>query len=543
MTPADGGHPVYTGWPLVEGFCHPLSHVAGASIPLRCSLAAHDDRDGPDAGPATVTVEVARIGATRELAWSATGIRVEPQPIGDRAWADGVDWPVTVAIPTEASWPSGYYEVQLHLEGHDSPRAQAEAFFVLRAPAGHARQAAVLVLATNTYQAYNQWGGRGLYSGARAVSFARPLERGYLRRPSAPDEAAFDGRITNIAVPSDPEHQALVDYQARHQYPLLTASAGWHNWERRFVRWAEANGFGLDVAINADLDPAVGPGPDVLQGYRMAVTVGHDEYWSWGMRDTIDQWVDGGGNWAIFAGNTCFWQVRFADDGQTMVCHKGSARRTDPVMGTDRQHLLTSMWADPVIGRPESTTTGLTFTRGGYHRVGQAEPQGSGAFTVHRPDHWALAGTGLRHGDRLGVGSFIVGYEVDGCTMGDVDGRPVRTADDGGPLSFEIAASSPARLISIDGERCEAPTRIWASVDPPGDLEEVATTLFGDAEPASVARLGSGHAVLGSFTRGRGRVFNAGSADWAYGLDADPLVQQVTANVLRILGTGAARRR
>jgi hypothetical protein len=31
-------------------------------------------------------------------------------------------------------------------------------------------------------------------------------------------------------------------------------------------------------------------------------------------------------------------------------------------------------------------------------------------------------------------------------------------------------------------------------------------------------------------------VFNAGSADWAYGLDRDPLVQQVTANVIRHLG-------
>ena len=36
---------------------------------------------------------------------------------------------------------------------------------------------------------------------------------------------------------------------------------------------------------------------------------------------------------------------------------------------------------------------------------------------------------------------------------------------------------------------------------------------------------------MGAFSRG-GTVFNAGSADWAYGLDDDPLVQRVTANVL-----------
>lgn len=41
---------------------------------------------------------------------------------------------------------------------------------------------------------------------------------------------------------------------------------------------------------------------------------------------------------------------------------------------------------------------------------------------------------------------------------------------------------------------------------------------------------------MGTFTKGRGVVFNAGSVDWAYGLDHDPLVQQVTDNVLTRLG-------
>ena len=35
---------------------------------------------------------------------------------------------------------------------------------------------------------------------------------------------------------------------------MWSASGGWFNWERRFVRWAEANGFLLDYAINSDLE-------------------------------------------------------------------------------------------------------------------------------------------------------------------------------------------------------------------------------------------------------------------------------------------------
>ena len=73
-----------------------------------------------------------------------------------------------------------------------------------------------------------------------------------------------------------------------------------------------------------------------------------------------------------------------------------------------------------------------------------------------------------------------------------------------------------------------------ASVEPPGDLEFTAIRLFGDDSPQNVARVAHTYAVMGLFTRG-GTVFNAGSADWAYGLDHDPLIQQVTRNVLERL--------
>ncbi|MEZ4656319.1 MAG: hypothetical protein R2911_01970 [Caldilineaceae bacterium] len=82
----------------------------------------------------------------------------------------------------------------------------------------------------------------------------------------------------------------------------------------------------------------------------------------------------------------------------------------------------------------------------------------------------------------------------------------------------------------------EIPKALWASTEPPGDLEGIAIGLFGDDSPENVARVAHGNAVMASFTRGKGTVFNAGSADWAYGLDADRVVQRVTENVVRKLG-------
>ncbi len=505
---------LYTRWPAVEGYCTPLSAAAGSPIEVRAASRAE-----------TFSVQVARWALEPEVVWSTDDLRADDHPIPERAWETGCGWPVTVEIPTDASWSSGFYEVTLRADGVDGPQATSQAFFVLRPTAPCHR--ALLVLATNTYNAYNQWGGQCLYSGGNTMSFERPLERGFIRRPV--DETGFDGRIANIENPGDPTHQRMIDYQERFDIPLWTGSSSFWNWERRFIEWAERDGFSFDMAINADIE-----NPATLHGYDVVLSVGHDEYWSRPMRDTIDAFVDHGGRWAIFSGNTCFWQVRL-DDHQ-MVAHKGRAHLDDPVRGTDRHQLLTSCWCDPSIGHPEATTTGLTFSRGGYHRIGHAVEHGTGAYEVHRPDHWVFEGTDLGAGDLLGAGHFIVGYEVDGCILDPESDPPRPTGEDGAPPSLEILATAPARLMSITATRCEPPPLLWNDTRPPGELESMARLLYGDLSAENTAKLDLGHAVMGIFTRGDGEVFNAGTTDWCYGLDADPQTQRVTANVLRRFG-------
>src|SRR3712207_2031170 len=70
---------------------------------------------------------------------------------------------------------------------------------------------------------------------------------------------------------------------------VWSGGAGWWNWERPFLRWAEEQGYAIDVAISQDLEEH----PEVLDGHRLFLSVGHDEYWSWGMRDTLDAFVGG----------------------------------------------------------------------------------------------------------------------------------------------------------------------------------------------------------------------------------------------------------
>ncbi|MEM9463910.1 MAG: N,N-dimethylformamidase beta subunit family domain-containing protein [Actinomycetota bacterium] len=504
---------LFTRWPDTEGYCTPLSTEAGGVVELRAASRA-----------GRFAVDVRRWGSASPV-W--VGEAAAPDhAVPERAWAQGCGWPVAVEIPTAPDWPSGMYEVTMRAVGVDGERATAQAFFALRPPAGVPTARAVLHLATNTYNAYNQWGGACCYSGATHVSFERPLERGYLRRPV--DATGFDGRITDVD--GDPTHQRLIDYQQSHDLPMWTNSGGWWNWERRFVEWADREGITFDVVIDADLEI-----DGLLSPYDVLLTVGHNEYWTRGMRDAADAFVDRGGRWAIFSGNTSFWQVRYDRPGQ-MTAYKGRARRDDPVAGTERHAELTSVWCDPTIGRPESATTGLTFSRGGYHRIGGAVPDGSGNYEVHEPDHWAFDGVILGRDSQLGGDAYAVGYEVDGCALEWVDGRPLPTHEDGAPETLRILATAPARLMSITDDVCEPPPLLWNDLSPPGELEEMALVLFGDMSERSVARIARGHAVMATFARGAGEVFNAGSADWAYGLDDDAGIQRVTANVLRRFG-------
>jgi hypothetical protein len=255
------------------------------------------------------------------------------------------------------------------------------------------------------------------------------------------------------------------------------------------------------------------------------------------MRDTVEAFIAAGGNVAFLSGNTSFWQARFEDGGDGMVSYKDSARRHDPLRHVEPK-LLTSMWCDPIIGRGEVEMTGVSFSRGGYARQGGCTPRGQRGYTVWRPEHWLFEGTDLRYGDLLGDGQCIVGYECDGVEMTIEDGLPVPTHADGCPAGFEILASAPARLYSVDSEAGvnEYPTGL-ARMRTVGELQGLAHALFGSASPENVRRIAHGNAVLGTYTAG-GTVVTSGCTDWAYGVaGGDEIVQRVTRNILDRLST------
>jgi hypothetical protein len=494
--------------PYIAGYPDRLSFLPGEQISFACSTSASE-----------FSAEIARVGGRRQVVWEAKGLAGRLHEVPRDASGRGCGWPQAFAVQIPRNWPSGYYEVVLRA-GDPASGRQAEhlACFAVRPESRATGRAGrmLLFLATNTYNAYNDWGGPNLYTGATRVSFLRPFAAGLLKKPQP------EVRYANVDGVDDPDHERFRAWADLHGLTRWSGSAGWHNWERSFVRWAERQGYAVDVAVNADLELH----PDVLDGCRLAVSVGHDEYWSWGMRDALESFVADGGNVAFFSGNAVCWQVRFEDDGNTMICYKDRYPE-DPAFAADHRR-ATTLWSSKVVGRPENHLTGLSFTRGGYIRMGNAVPRASGGFTVWRPGHWAFQGTDLRYGDLFGAAGAIAAYEVDGCewTLSLPDGLPIPTGRDGTPANLTILATAPAQLWSRD----ELPSRYRPLA--PGDLETTALAVFGDNAPEHITRLSHNHAVMGTYSRG-GTVFSAGTTEWSYGLDAhDPMVERITRNVL-----------
>jgi hypothetical protein len=390
-----------------------------------------------------------------------------------RGAADDWRWPgYEFAIPD--SWPSGVYIAHLEEPGGCAlglALDSAAALFVVR---GTGRGGMLYKLPLATYHAYNCSGG-GCYYANPPRSEDPPGARVSLLRPGG----GIGGDTWGA-----PDH-----------YDAGSPRQTFAHWDARFIRWLARNGYTPDFCTDFDLHAD----PDLLQRYRLLVSVGHDEYWTAPTRDAVEDFVASGGNVAFFAANLCWWRVHLADDGTAMVCHQGGPRGA-----------FDHWWPAGGAGRPEDALGGVSHRHGGGWWDGPRETAG---FIVQQPDHWVFAGTGLARGEAFGQHTWppLAGYECDGAPLDAFDrATGIATlsawADEGGtPAGYQLLAACP-----LDARWQELPPR-----------------------ERRAAGEGVHAATLGLFTR-HGTVFSAGTTDWAQVLgDArDRKVDRITRNVL-----------
>ncbi|MEZ5399455.1 MAG: DUF6605 domain-containing protein [Bryobacteraceae bacterium] len=339
-------------------------------------------------------------------------------------------------------------------------------------------QAQIAVLAsTNTWNAYNNFGGRSNYINADhlpdlpVVNARQDLGRYHDATPfgtwSPADEAflplSFDRPEPNNHIFDDGEVTDPV--QGRVQ-------CGQAPGEWRLYGWLEAEGFEHDLYAEAHLHD----GTLDLDAYRILIIAVHPEYWTREMYQRVKTWVfERGGRLMYLGGNGLNCEVVFLPDG-SMRCLSHLRSLHGELGGRSDDGTIEYESRFHRTCESEANLLGVVCSETG---IMTAAP-----YRVIDPDHWAFAGTGLDAGDEFGQETLH--ERVPGGASGHETDKRSR--------------SSPAN------------TQLLAKGTNPDD---------GGAE------------IVFHEPNGGGAVFSVGSITWVSALFCDEHVSTITRNVVQ----------
>lgn len=508
-------------------YTNQLSYEAGDEVCFHLNSTAQE-----------VSLVIYRDGESQEIVYKTENIPGKHYETPGDFYAKGCGWPVghTWKIPTDQR--SGFYLVICRVRNNQGEEREHEAGFFVRSKTGKPTADILLMAATSTWAAYNDWGGTNNYVGHCAgftkgksprLSIHRPWAKGFLFVPEGAPRKPHDYVTKPGYIPRYPP----IEFAFTRGYSKYYANAGWASYERLFAQWAEKQGYQLDYATQIDLHEF----PNLVSHYPCVAIVGHDEYWSLEMRQAIDHYVDNGGHLARFAGDFA-WQIRLEENSNVQVCYKDEATNKDPIAESKDNHRLTSLWDDPKVGWKGAETLGLTSSYGTYAGVGHIAPRHNGGFTVYRPEHWVFEYTQLCYGDQFGSEANIFGYEVDGLDYVLRDGVPEPTYQDGAIKGTQILAMGLAGNAEINHGN-KGTVRYYGS----DETRHIAKTRYGELTSYTEAAAARGSGMVVLCPRGKGQIFNAGSCEWVSGLkQADPYTQMITCNVLNRFIKDSTRR-
>jgi hypothetical protein len=315
--------------------------------------------------PAKATVEAIRLGSYGTMQgrvvkqFAAIPVRHEVSiPPGSGLTQDN-DWPVSVVITPDASWPPGAYTLRIVTNG----RAGSATYLPFYVQSTGTRAPYLVVASDLTDLAYNEAGGVSLYRGLGSTAEARRVTRATTASARRP----FDFRSLKQWIFKEVPLATFLD---RH---------------RITVDWT------TDSSLDAD--------PTQVAKRATVILPGHSEYWTRRGYDTLEYAVAHGTNLACLGGNELYWQTRLVRDAQgnvrKMIVYRFA--NLDPAPADQDK---TVEWRDSILNRDPARLTGL-----GMSGVGIAGPG-----TVVSAPAWLFRGSGVGVGSSL---PWLYGNEAD----------------------------------------------------------------------------------------------------------------------------------
>lgn len=361
---------------MIQGYCVPLSVSPGRRIEFKVS--------------STSDYSVTYLRLKRDASGNVGHAMMEPLNMGAAvqdtptdAWRTGRGWNTSFALEIPVHWESGHYAAECVDVGGE----RFDIVFILRPQETRLGNVAILAN-TNTWNAYNGWGGGSKYDGAPVGSFERPCP---------------------VATP-------LNDGEINH----LTRAELW------IANWLEDAGYGVDLYSDSDFHKGIRD----LQAYRVLILNTHPEYWTIEMLDNLENYLANGGSLAYLGGNGVFESCELPDNDNVAIFWGGvRPQGIRPWISERLPHYFRNLSPNP---RPERGLLGVAFLFNNHIDV----PAKPGPYAVALADHRVFNGRRNASGARLGTGDLI------GST--GLNHRANVGPDWGAASGWEMDASYPA---------------------------------------------------------------------------------------------------
>lgn len=373
----------------IEGFANKVSYYPGDSVYISASCATEK----------LLSLSLFRLGKENEEIMRVNGIKAKRQDYFKFSYSFGCEWDTTYRFKLDENLRSGLYSAVIKNSLGNTDYIS----FVVKEPRDF-KSAKLLVIAnTNTWQAYNNWGGASFY------------------------------RYQLNDLGGDIRHSVIVSFRRPNKTDHPNGNKG-HllNAELHLLRWLEENEIDYAMASDADIHGS----PYQLEGRKALILQAHPEYYSYEMWQNVFDFNLEGGNLLYLGANGIYWKVGLSDDGQIECRKDGDSHRFAEGSG--------GLWKDK--GLSPALIVGTHYSGTGY---GTYHP-----YQVLDDSHWIYEGTGLKNGDLFGEeslnGGGASGHETDKITRNTpsafVHLAKGSNPDDGG-ADLVFRESSPRGLV------------------------------------------------------------------------------------------------
>lgn len=320
----------------IEGYSNKISYFTGekAELKIHCPERTH-------------SVEVIRFGqkpVTMGTQAQVTGIR---QNYPFSASQTGADWKTTYSFVIPDHWENGMYGAKLETRSGDTSYIT----FVVKGQEQDLRGDIAVLASTNTWNAYNSWGGYSLYENTLTPSESMRNSSGILSmmRPNpAADPTLSSGHLAGAEI--------------------------------HILSWLERENYPYKLFADQDLHE----NPEILNPFKILIISTHNEYWTESMYNSLQKFLDRGGSLLYLSGNGIYWKA-VLNNNQMEVRKNFQNHLFDGTQG--------GYWTKQ-LNRPESALLGVRFQN--------TEFTVPGPYKVLAAGHWVFQGTGLQDGDLIG---------------------------------------------------------------------------------------------------------------------------------------------